>query len=55
MTKLLLKTICFLLIALNASAQSKSEKNDKDYKERAVEVQQEIWNNADKAFGSIIL
>ncbi len=50
MTKILLKTICLLLITLNASAQSKSEKNDKDYKERAIEIQQEIWNNADKAF-----
>src|SRR4051812_42224597 len=47
MNKYVLKTICFLLITITAVAQSK---DDKDYKQRATEIQQEIWNNADKAF-----
>lgn len=47
MNKVLLNTICFLLINAIAVAQSK---NDKDYKERAAEVQLEIWNSGDKAF-----
>ncbi len=47
MIKYFLKTICFLLLSVAVVAQSK---DDKDYKERAVEVQHEVWDNGDKAF-----
>ncbi|MEO8769132.1 MAG: hypothetical protein ABI402_03585 [Ferruginibacter sp.] len=47
MNKYLLKTICFLFISVTAVAQSK---DDKDYQQRATEIQQEVWNGADKAF-----
>ena len=47
MKKSLLKTFIFLFISTIAFAQSKDEKN---YKERAAEVQEEVWNSGDKAF-----
>ena len=47
MKKLLLNSSFLLLFFMAANAQSK---NEKKYMERAAEVQQEVWNNADKAF-----
>ncbi len=47
MNKNLFTLISFLLINLVALAQTKDEKI---YKERAAEIQEEVWNNADKAF-----
>ena len=47
MNKTLFALISFLLINLVAVAQTKDEKI---YKERAAEIQDEVWNNADKAF-----
>lgn len=47
MNKNLFTLTGFLLINLVALAQTKDEKI---YKERAAEIQEEVWNNADKAF-----
>ncbi|MBI3882835.1 MAG: hypothetical protein HY305_01060, partial [Sphingobacteriales bacterium] len=47
MKKYLLTTLCILFITNIVTAQTKQEKK---YKVRATEIQQEIWNNADKAF-----
>lgn len=47
MNKYLLKTACLLLISNLVFAQSKEELK---YKEKALKVQEEIWNNGDKAF-----
>jgi hypothetical protein len=47
MNKYLLKTIFFFTISTVAVAQSKDEKI---YKERAAEIQQEVWDSGDKAF-----
>lgn len=47
MKKCLLQTCILLLVFISVTAQSKTEKK---YIERAAEVQEEVWNNADKAF-----
>ncbi|MFN0083438.1 MAG: hypothetical protein ACKVOM_13090 [Ferruginibacter sp.] len=47
MRKILLLTGIFMLFLNFAQAQSKVEKK---YAERSAEVQQEVWNNGDKAF-----
>jgi hypothetical protein len=47
MIKYLLQTAFFICVCITGNGQTKS---DKKYIERAAEVQQEVWNNADNAF-----
>ena len=48
MIKYVLKTLLFVFLLHPLAAQTKDEKK---YNERALEVQDEIWNNSEKAFG----